>query len=92
MKWRAAITSLTLNFILNIAFISSSVCRQYLNITQHHCLFTKNVALKDYHRKAFTDVVLDVILTELSEHVDKDLADLFRYERQMEETDLITDS
>ncbi|XP_059495068.1 uncharacterized protein LOC125467025 isoform X4 [Stegostoma tigrinum] len=71
---------------LNVLF------RQYLYITQHDCLFTKNVALKDYHRKAFTDVVLDVILTELSEHMDKDLADLFWYERQMEETDLISDS
>ncbi|XP_059495066.1 uncharacterized protein LOC125467025 isoform X2 [Stegostoma tigrinum] len=35
---------------LNVLF------RQYLYITQHDCLFTKNVALKDYHRKAFTDV------------------------------------
>ncbi|XP_060703024.1 uncharacterized protein LOC132829686 isoform X4 [Hemiscyllium ocellatum] len=66
--------------------------RQYLNITQHCCLITDNVALKDYHRKAFTDVVLDVILSELSEHVDEDLADLFQYEQQMEERNLIADS
>ncbi|XP_072449619.1 uncharacterized protein [Chiloscyllium punctatum] len=65
---------------------------QYLNITQHCCLITENVALKDYHRKAFTDVVLDVILSELSEHMDEDLADLFQYEQQMEERNLIADS
>ncbi|XP_043533009.1 uncharacterized protein LOC122540862 [Chiloscyllium plagiosum] len=64
---------------------------QYLNITQHCCLITENVALKDYHRKAFTDVVLDVILSELSEHMDEDLADLFQYEQQMEERNLIAD-
>ncbi|XP_078389664.1 uncharacterized protein LOC144671578 [Cetorhinus maximus] len=64
---------------------------QYLNITQHNHLTVENVALRDYHTKAFTEVVLDVILTEMSEHMDEDLADLFQYERQMEETNFITD-
>lgn len=34
--------------------------------------------------KAFTDVALNVILTEMSEHMDEDMADLFEYERQVE--------
>ncbi|XP_069750726.1 uncharacterized protein [Narcine bancroftii] len=47
---------------------------QYLNVSLYNC------ALKDYHFKAFTDVALDVILTEMSEWMDDDTADLFQYE------------
>ncbi|XP_072342435.1 uncharacterized protein [Scyliorhinus torazame] len=50
---------------------------QYLNITKHNNLTVENVALRDYHTKAFTNVVLEVVLTEISEHMDEDLADLF---------------
>ncbi|XP_038635454.1 uncharacterized protein LOC119954351 isoform X2 [Scyliorhinus canicula] len=64
---------------------------QYLNITKHNNLTVENVALRDYHTKAFTNVVLDVILMEMSEYMDEDLADLFQYERQMEQTNLIVD-
>ncbi|XP_062894310.1 uncharacterized protein LOC134340756 [Mobula hypostoma] len=60
---------------------------QYLNISQYSCAAIDNVALRDYHLKAFTDVALDVILTEMGEHMDEDMADLFQYERQMEEAD-----
>ncbi|XP_078283096.1 uncharacterized protein LOC144608814 isoform X3 [Rhinoraja longicauda] len=62
---------------------------QYLNISHYNCTTIDNVALKDYHVKAFTDVALDVILTEMSEHMDEDMADLFEYERQVEEGDFI---
>lgn len=57
---------------------------QYLNISHSNCTTIDNVALKDYHVKAFTDVALNVILTEMSEHMDEDMADLFEYERQVE--------
>ncbi|XP_051896002.1 uncharacterized protein LOC127583744 isoform X2 [Pristis pectinata] len=57
---------------------------QYLNISQYNCVTIDNVALRDYHLKAFTDVALDVILTEMGEHMDEDMADLFQYERQIE--------
>ncbi|XP_032905366.1 uncharacterized protein LOC116991123 isoform X2 [Amblyraja radiata] len=60
---------------------------QYLNISHSNCTNIDNVALKDYHVKA--DVALNVILTEMSEHMDEDMADLFEYERQVEEGDFI---
>ncbi|XP_067826929.1 uncharacterized protein [Heptranchias perlo] len=64
---------------------------QYFNISRHNHVTVENVALRDYHQKAFTDVVLDVILTEMSEHVDQDLADLSQYEQEMEEADFTVD-
>ncbi|XP_078062504.1 uncharacterized protein LOC144488332 isoform X2 [Mustelus asterias] len=64
---------------------------QHLNVTQHIQLTVENMALRDYHTKAFTDVVLDMVLTQMSEHIDEDLADLSQYERQMEEANFIVD-
>ncbi|XP_067420849.1 uncharacterized protein [Emydura macquarii macquarii] len=55
--------------------------RQFSSLQeQQHATF-QNVPLGDFHRKAFTEVALDVILTELNKLAEEDMEDLLEYER-----------
>ncbi|XP_059575492.1 uncharacterized protein LOC106738469 isoform X2 [Alligator mississippiensis] len=55
--------------------------RQFLSIQEVQQTTLENVPLGDFHRKAFTEVALDVILTELNNLAEEDMEDLHRYER-----------
>ncbi|XP_061448262.1 uncharacterized protein LOC133368273 isoform X2 [Rhineura floridana] len=54
--------------------------RQFFSIQQQQRVSSENIPLGDFHLKAFTNVALDVILTELNKVADEDMEDLLEYE------------
>ncbi|XP_054854307.1 uncharacterized protein LOC129342515 isoform X2 [Eublepharis macularius] len=59
--------------------------RQFFSIQQQQQATFENIPLRDFHLKAFTEVALDVILTELNKLVVEDMEDLREYERGAQE-------
>ncbi|KAJ6653988.1 hypothetical protein lerEdw1_007620 [Lerista edwardsae] len=57
--------------------------RQFFSIQQQQQATSENVPLRDFHLKAFTEVALDVILTELNKVMEEDMEDLLEYERNV---------
>ncbi|KAM9114120.1 uncharacterized protein ACDP82_019715 [Pangshura tecta] len=55
--------------------------RQFFSIQEQQQTTSENVPLGDFHRKAFIEVALDVILTELNKLAEEDMEDLLQYER-----------
>ncbi|XP_044853210.1 uncharacterized protein LOC123354890 isoform X4 [Mauremys mutica] len=55
--------------------------RQFFSIQEQQRTTSENVPLGDFHRKAFIEVALDVILTELNKLAEEDMEDLLEHER-----------
>ncbi|KAG9341474.1 hypothetical protein JZ751_019284 [Albula glossodonta] len=56
-----------------------------LHVMHFRNLTVENIPLRTFHRRVFTDIALDVILSELTESLDEDMEQLLEYERLMEE-------
>ncbi|XP_077162258.1 uncharacterized protein LOC143821782 isoform X2 [Paroedura picta] len=58
---------------------------QYFSIQHGQQATFENIPLRDFHLKAFTEVALDVILTELNKLAVEDMEDLLEYETGIQE-------
>ncbi|XP_028563353.2 uncharacterized protein LOC114585162 isoform X1 [Podarcis muralis] len=63
-------------------FMFDILLKQLFSIQQQQRVTSENIPLGDFHLKAFTEVALDVILTELNKVVDEDMEDLLEYEKK----------
>ncbi|XP_053861265.1 uncharacterized protein LOC128823168 isoform X1 [Malaclemys terrapin pileata] len=67
--------------VVLLSWMFDILIRQFFSIQEQQQTTSENVPLGDFHQKAFTEVALDVILTELSKLAEEDLEDLLEYER-----------
>uniref|UniRef100_A0ACB8EYA6 Uncharacterized protein n=1 Tax=Sphaerodactylus townsendi TaxID=933632 RepID=A0ACB8EYA6_9SAUR len=58
---------------------------QFFSIQQWQRTTFENIPLRDFHLRAFTEVALDVILTELNKLTVENMEDLLEYERGVQE-------
>nr|XP_033774877.1 uncharacterized protein LOC117347712 isoform X2 [Geotrypetes seraphini] len=65
--------------------------RQNFHIHEQQRATVENLLLEDFHQKAFQEVALDVILTELSKSLEEDMEDLLENEIQTELGDILAD-
>ncbi|XP_065425057.1 uncharacterized protein LOC101953740 isoform X3 [Chrysemys picta bellii] len=67
--------------VVLLSWMFDILIRQFFSIQEQQRTTSENVPLGDFHQKAFTEVALDVILTELSKLAEEDMEDLLEYER-----------
>ncbi|XP_029429114.1 uncharacterized protein LOC115074105 isoform X1 [Rhinatrema bivittatum] len=65
--------------------------RQYMHMHEQQQDTVGSLLLADFHRRAFQEVALDVILTELSKTLEEDMEDLLENEIQLEIGEFPTD-
>ncbi|XP_043935008.1 uncharacterized protein LOC122808102 [Protopterus annectens] len=68
------------------SWILDILLQQSFNFQRLQQATLENVPLRNFHRKVFTDVAVDVIISELAELMEEDMADLLEYEQQVEES------
>ncbi|XP_078235773.1 uncharacterized protein LOC144584149 isoform X2 [Pogona vitticeps] len=58
---------------------------QFFSLEKEQQVTSVNIPMGEFHLKTFTEVTLDVILTELNKVVEENMEDLLIYERATEE-------
>ncbi|KAJ8342740.1 hypothetical protein SKAU_G00326680 [Synaphobranchus kaupii] len=58
---------------------------QLFSVLQHRDITVENIPLRNYHRRVFTDIALDVILSEFCQSLDEDMEHWLEFERLIEE-------
>ncbi|XP_064208147.1 uncharacterized protein LOC135263738 isoform X1 [Anguilla rostrata] len=57
---------------------------QLFSVLQHRGITMENIPLRNYHRQVFTDIALDVMLSEFCQSLDEDMEHLLEFEQLME--------
>ncbi|XP_013404409.1 uncharacterized protein LOC106169492 [Lingula anatina] len=65
---------------------------QFFGVSGERQRTLDNLPLRKLHEKIVTDVALDVLLTQLSQALDEDMADLDEYERGLDMTSALKPS
>ncbi|XP_030076663.1 uncharacterized protein LOC115481563 [Microcaecilia unicolor] len=78
LPWKDETSRCLDSWMLNI------LLRQYFHMHEQQRATVENPLLEDFHQRAFREVALDVILTELSKSLEEDMEDLLENEIQME--------
>nr|XP_014347346.1 PREDICTED: uncharacterized protein LOC106704565 [Latimeria chalumnae] len=71
------------------SWMLDALFQQYFGIQKLQQATLENFPLRSFHRKKYTDVALDVILTEISQAMEEDMEDLSEYEQLMEEGEFL---
>ncbi|KAM4652076.1 uncharacterized protein O3C94_014414 [Discoglossus pictus] len=70
--------------ILLDSFMLDNLLTQHLSIHQARQSVFRNYPMRRFHQKAFSNVVLEMVLQELNMNIDEDMEDILEYERDIE--------